>query len=211
MIRIAIADDHAVVRKGLRQIISETSDLSVAGEAADADELLTLLRSRAFDVLVLDLTLGTRSGFDLLKQIKGEFPRLPVVILSMHAEDLFAARALRAGASAYVQKEGAPEELVTAIRRTAAGRTYLSQAMAERLADDLAHGAKDDALPHERLTDREFEVFRQLGAGRTVTDIAHTLNLSVKTVSSHRTRILEKTGLHDNADIVQYVIAHQLH
>jgi two-component system, NarL family, invasion response regulator UvrY len=209
MIRIAMADDHAIVRKGLRQIISDTDDLSVTGEAASADELLTLLRQHTFDVLVLDLTLGRRSGFDLLQQIRGEFPRLPVVILSMHSETLFALRALRAGASAYVQKEGAPEELVKAIRRTAAGHSYVSSAMAERMADDLSRGAAH-ILPHERLSDRELEIFRHLGAGRTVTDIAHTLNLSVKTVSSHRTRILEKTGLPDNAGIVQYVNAHQL-
>lgn len=211
MIRIAIADDHAIVRKGLCQIISETNDLSVAGEASSAAELLTLLRSRSFDVLVLDLTLGVRSGFDLLEQIKNEFPRLPVVILSMHSETFFATRALRAGASAYVQKEGAPDELLTAIRRTVAGRTYVSAAMAEKMAADLARGSSAQVLPHERLSDREFEIFLHLGAGRTVTDIAHVLNLSVKTISSHRTRILEKTGFRDNADIVQYVNAHQLH
>jgi len=210
MIRIAIADDHAIVRKGLRQILSDTNDMSVTGEAGSAAELLTLLRSQSFDVLVLDLTLGVRSGFDLLEQIKSEFPRLPVVILSMHSETFFATRALRAGALAYVQKEGAPDELLTAIRRTVAGRTYISAAMAEKMAADLARGS-GQVLPHERLSDREFEIFLHLGAGRTVTDIAHVLNLSVKTVSSHRTRILEKTGLRDNAGIVQYVNAHQLH
>lgn len=210
MIRIAIADDHAIVRKGLRQIISDTNDLSVTGEAGSAAELLTLLRSHSFDVLVLDLTLGVRSGFDLLEQIRSEFPRLPVVILSMHSEAFFATRALRAGALAYVQKEGAPDELLTAIRRTVAGRTYISAAMAEKMATDLARGG-GQVLPHERLSDREFEIFLHLGAGRTVTDIAHVLNLSVKTISSHRTHILEKTGLRDNADIVQYVNAHQLH
>jgi len=210
MIRIAIADDHAIVRKGLRQILSDTNDMSVTGEAGSAGELLTLLRSQSFDVLVLDLTLGVRSGFDLLEQIRNEFPRLPVVILSMHSETFFATRALRAGALAYVQKEGAPDELLTAIRRTVAGRTYVSAAMAEKMTADLARGS-GQVLPHERLSDREFEIFLHLGAGRTVTDIAHVLNLSVKTVSSHRTRILEKTGLRDNADIVQYINAHQLH
>ena len=210
MIRIAIADDHAVVRRGLCQIISETNDLKVAGEAASADELLTLLRSRPFDLVVLDLTLGVRSGIELLKHIKSEYPRLPVLILSMHAEDLFAVRALRAGASGYVQKEGAPEELLTAIRSIIAGKTYVSKAMAERMAKDVARG-KVEALPHERLTDREFEIFRLLGSGKTVTEIAHALNLSVKTVSSHRTRILAKTGLRHNADIVEYVFSHQLH
>jgi DNA-binding NarL/FixJ family response regulator len=209
MIRIAVADDHAVVRKGLNKIISEVQDFALAGEAGSADELLTLLRSRPFDVVVLDLTLGTRSGIDIVKHIRSEFPRLPVLILSMHAEDLFAVRALRAGASGYLQKEVAPEELLVAIRRVAAGGTYVSRAMAERIAADLAQG---DArlMPHERLSDREFEVLRLLGAGQSVTDIARALNLSPKTVSTHRTHILEKTGLQSNADIVQYVIAHQL-
>jgi two-component system invasion response regulator UvrY len=208
MTRIAIADDHAIVRKGLRQIISDANDLSVNGEAASADELLTLLRSTSVDIVVLDLGLGERSGIDLLKQIRGEFPRLAVLILSMHREDVFAVRALRAGASGYIQKGDDPEALLAAIRRIAAGGTYVSPAMAERLAHGIAHGA--DVLPHERLSDREFEVFRQLGAGMSVTDIARALNLSVKTVSSHRTRILEKTGFHKNADIVDYVISHNL-
>ena len=209
MIRIAIADDHAIVRKGLRQIIADTNDLTVSGEAASADELLSLLRLHPFDVVVLDLTFGTRDGIDLVKMIKSEFPRLRVLILSMHAEDLFALRALRAGASGYVQKESAPEELLTAIRRIAAGRTYVSAAMAERMAQEVAQGGTE-RLPHERLSDREFEVFRLLGNGKSVTEIAHSLNLSVKTVSTHRTRILEKTGLRTNADVVQYVHSHQL-
>ncbi|MCU1246897.1 MAG: DNA-binding response regulator, partial [Acidobacteria bacterium] len=135
-------------------------------------------------------------------------PRLPVLILSMHREDVFAVRALRAGAQGYVQKDDAPDVLLLAIRRIAAGGTYVSPAMAERIARDLSHGAV--VLPHERLSDREFEVFRLLGAGISVTDIARSLNLSVKTVSSHRTHILEKTGFHKNADIVDYVISHQL-
>jgi len=208
MIRIAIADDHAIVRKGLRQIIADTNDIAVTGEAATAGELLTLLRAHSFDLLVLDLTLGDRDGIELLKQIKSEFPRLHVLMLSMHAEDLFAVRALRAGACGYVQKEGAPEELVDAIRRIAAGRRYVSAAMAERITDELVRGP--ELLPHERLSDREFEIFRLLGSGRSVTDIAHGLNLSVKTVSTHRTRILKKTALRDNAGIVDYVHAHRL-
>ncbi|HKR66591.1 MAG TPA: response regulator transcription factor [Thermoanaerobaculia bacterium] len=208
MIRIAIADDHAIVRKGLRQILAETPDLAVTGEAASADELLTLLRKQPFDVVVLDLSLGSRDGIELLKIIKSEFPRLHVLILSMHAEDLFAVRALRAGARGYIQKEGAPEELVLAIRRIAEGRIYMSPAMAEWIASEVTRGP--DRLPHERLSDRELEIFRHLGAGRTVTDIARSINLSVKTVSTHRTRILEKTGLRDNSEIVQYVNAHHL-
>ena len=208
MIRIAIADDHAIVRKGLRQILADTNDLAVTGEASSADELLTLLRAQPFDVVVLDLTLGSRDGIDLLKIIKSEFPRLHVLILSMHAEDLFAIRALRAGARGYIQKEGAPEELVSAIRRIAAGRTYVSPAMAERITKDLMRGS--EKLPHERLSDREFEVFRALGSGKSVTAIANDLNLSVKTVSTHRSRILDKTGLRNNAEIVGYVHAHHL-
>ncbi len=209
MTRIAIADDHAVVRRGVRQLISEAEGLTVVGEAASADELLTLLRSRPVDVLVLDLSLGIRSGIDVLKQVKSEFPRLAVVILSMHAEDLFAVRALRAGASGYVEKEGTPEALLVAIRRVAGGGTYVSAAIAEKIAADLGRGGAD-VLPHERLSDREFEVFRLLGSGMSATEIAHTLNLSVKTVSTHRTRIMAKTGLGNNADIVEYVIAHGL-
>jgi two-component system, NarL family, invasion response regulator UvrY len=208
MIRIAIADDHAIVRKGLRQIIAESNDLAVTGEAASDDELFTLLRTHSFDVLVLDLTLGTRDGIDLLKYIKSEFPRLHVLILSMHAEDLFAVRSLRAGACGYIEKDGAPEQLLAAIRRIAAGGRYVSPALAERLAGELVHGP--EMVPHERLSDREFEIFRLLGAGKSVTEISRALNLSVKTVSSHRTHILTKTGLGSNADIVSYVHANHL-
>lgn len=208
MIRIAIADDHAIVRKGLRQILADVDDMVITGEAASADELLTLVRAHPFDVLVLDLSLGSRDGIDLLKVLKSEFPRLHVLILSMHAEDLFAVRALRAGADGYVQKEGAPEELMAAIRRIAAGKTYVSPALAERIAHDAVLGSQQ--LPHERLSDREFAVFRLLGGGKSVTETANELNLSVKTVSTHRTRILAKTGLHSNAEIVSYVHSHHL-
>ena len=209
MIRIAVADDHAVVRKGVRQIISESDDLHVAGEAASADELLTLLRSQSFDLVVLDLSLGARSGIDLLKQIKGEFSELPVLILSMHAENLFAVRALRAGARGYVQKEEAAEELVLAIRRIAAGGMYVSPSMSEKIAGDIARGGAI-TLPHERLSDREFEIFRLIGSGKSVGEIAKAVNLSVKTVSTHRTRVLEKTGLRNNAEIVYYVMTNRL-
>ncbi len=209
MTRIVIADDHAVVRKGLRQIITEDQNLTVVGEAASGDELLTVVRSNDVDVVILDLSLGVRSGLDLLKHIKSEFPRLPVIILSMHPEELFAVRALRAGASGYVEKNSAPEELLTAIRRAARGGTYVSTRIGEQMATDLFRGGAA-VLPHERLSDRELEVFRLLGSGMSVTSIAHLLNLSVKTVSTHRTRILAKTGLRDNAEIVDYVSSHGL-
>jgi DNA-binding NarL/FixJ family response regulator len=209
MIRIVIADDHAVVRKGLRQIILEANDMTVAGEAASGDELLTVVRSRAVDVVILDLSLGVRSGLDLLKHVKSEFPRLPVLILSMHPEDLFAVRALRAGASGYVEKNSAPEELLTAIRRAARGGSYVSAQIGEKLAADIARGGAA-LLPHDRLSDRELEVLRLLGSGMSVTSIAHALNLSVKTVSTHRAHVLAKTGLGNNADIVEYVSSHGL-
>jgi DNA-binding NarL/FixJ family response regulator len=209
MTRIVIADDHAVVRKGLRQLFVEAEVMTVVGEAASGDELLTIIRSRPVDVVVLDLSLGARSGLDLLKHIKSEFPRLPVVILSMHSEDLFAVRALRAGASGYIEKNSAPEELLRAVRRVARGGTYVSVQIGEKLAADIVRGGAP-VLPHERLSDRELEVFRLLGSGMSVTEIGHTLNLSVKTISTHRTHILAKTGLHNNADIVKYVSSHGL-
>jgi DNA-binding NarL/FixJ family response regulator len=209
MTRIVIADDHAVVRKGLRQLIVEAEDMTVVGEAASGDELLTVLRTRPVDAVILDLSLGVRSGLDLLKHVKSEFPRLPVVILSMHSEDLFAVRALRAGAAGYVEKNSAPEELLTAIRRAARGGTYVSAKIGEKIASDIVRGGAA-VLPHERLSDRELEILRLLGSGMSVTEIAHALNLSVKTVSTHRTHVLAKTGLRSNADIVEYVISHGL-
>ena len=204
MTRIVIADDHAVVRKGLRLILADTEGIEIGGEAASADELLTLLRSKRADAVILDVVLGDRDGIELLKHIRSEFPRMPVLMISMHAEEVFAVRAFRAGANGYIEKSAAAESLRDAVRRVAAGRTYMSDAMAERLKDDLAHGG-GNALPHERLSDREFEVFRLLGAGKSVTEIAHALNLSVKTVSTHRTHILAKTGFATNAEIVDYV------
>jgi two-component system invasion response regulator UvrY len=209
MLRIAIADDHAIVRKGLRQIIADTHDLIVAGEAANADELLTLLRSQPFDLVVLDLSLGDRSGLEVLKHIKSEFPKLRVLVLSMHHESIFGARVLQAGGSGYIQKESAPEELLRAIRRIVAGGIYVSDAMSQQLATEIVRGGTA-RLPHEHLSDREFEIFLLLGSGKSVTDIARQLNLSVKTVSTHRTRILAKTGFSSNEDIVRYVAAHHL-
>jgi DNA-binding NarL/FixJ family response regulator len=209
MTRIAIADDHAIVRKGLRQLIADAPDLTVVGEAGSADELLTLVRSRPIDLVVLDLGLGMRSGLELIKHLRSEFPRLRVLVLSMHREDLFAERALRSGASGYVQKDDAPEELLAAIARVAGGGTYVSERVAQKLASDVMRG-RAPVTPHERLSDREFEVFRFLGRGMSITEIARALNLSVKTVSTHRTRILGKTGLQTNSDIVEYVNAYEL-
>jgi two-component system, NarL family, invasion response regulator UvrY len=209
MTRIVIADDHAVVRKGLRLILADADELQVCGEAASADELLTILRTRSVDAVILDVGLGDRDGIEVLKQIRASFPRLPVLMISMHSEDVFAIRALRAGASGYIEKSAAPELLLDAVRRVATGGKYVSAAMAQRLTAHVADQAAS-SLPHERLSDREFEIFRLLGHGKSVTEIAHSLNLSVKTVSSHRTRILAKTGLDTNAAIVDYVISNRL-
>lgn len=209
MTRIVIADDHAVVRKGLRLILAAADELQVCGEASTADELFTLLRTHPVDAVILDIGLGDRDGIEVLKQIRASFPRMPVLMISMHSEDVFALRALRAGASGYIEKSAPPELLLSAMRRVAAGGKYVSTAMTGRLTAQVASDATA-SLPHERLTDREFEVFRLLGNGNSVTEIARALNLSVKTVSTHRMRILAKTGLETNADIVDYVVSNGL-
>jgi two-component system invasion response regulator UvrY len=209
MTRIVIADDHAVVRKGLRLILADADELVVTGEAASADELLTLLRTRPVDAVILDVGLGDRDGIEVLKQIRASFPRLPVLMVSMYSEDVYAIRALRAGASGYIEKSAAPELLLAAVRRIAAGGKWVSAAMTERLTAQIG-SQPSGSLPHERLSDREFEVFRLLGNGKSVTEIARALNLSVKTVSTHGMHILAKTGLETNAAIVDYVISNGL-
>jgi DNA-binding NarL/FixJ family response regulator len=208
MVNIAVADDHAVVREGLKRIISEHSDLSVSIAVATGEELLTAMRQSPADLAIIDLVLGSRSGLDVLRRIRAEHPQLPVIIFSMHGSEEFALRALRAGAAGYVQKESASEELVTAVRRVLAGGTYVSPTVAERLALQLARGGAKE--PHEVLSDRELEVFQLLGAGNSVSEVASLLNLSVKTVSTHRTHILAKTGLRNNAEIIRYAVTHRL-
>lgn len=202
--KLLIVDDHTVVRRGLQQILATRPGWEVAAEVSDADEVLPVLRRERFDVVILDVSLGSRSGIDLLGHIRREFPSLPLLMLSMHAEEQYAIRCLRAGASGFIQKDRSSEELIEAIERVAAGRTYVSEAVAEQLAAEVVRGGPQH--PHERLSDREFEVFRLLAAGRSVTEIAETLHLSVKTVSTYRTRILEKTGFQSNADIIAYAI-----
>jgi two-component system invasion response regulator UvrY len=205
--KILIADDHAIVRKGFQQIVVKRPGWEVAAEASNADELLAALRRDTFDVLVLDVSLGDRSGIELLTHARGEFPALPVLMLSMHPEEQYAIRCLRAGANGYIQKDSAPEELLEAIGRVAAGGKYITPALASRLADEMVHG---NDVPHARLSSREFEVFRLIALGRTPTDIAEALHLSVKTVSTYRTRILEKTGFRTNTDIMAYAIRNSL-
>ena len=208
MIRALIADDHAVVRQGLRQILQETSDMQVTGEAATGPEALERARGDSYDVVVLDITMPGRSGFEVLKELRVERPELPVLVLSMHAEEQFAVRLLKAGAAGYLNKETAPEELVKAIRKVVAGGRYVSPTLAEKLAFEIDAGS--DKLAHETLSDREFQVMRMLASGKTVKEIAAELSLSVKTISTYRARILAKMNLHTNAELIHYAITNQL-
>jgi DNA-binding NarL/FixJ family response regulator len=207
-IHVLIADDHAIVRQGLRQILSETEDLIVAGEAEDGADALRLARSQEWSVFLLDVSMPNRNGIDTLKQLKKEFPKLPVLILSMHPEEQYAIRALKAGAAGYLTKQSAPEMLVTAIRQVAMGKKYVSPSVAMQLADAISYDSEKPA--HESLSDREYQVLVMIAAGRTLTQIAEDLNLSVKTVSEYRKRLLEKMRLETNAELIHYGMRHGL-
>ena len=206
--RILIADDHAVVRHGLRQILTSAFKHSVFGEAANSQEALDRVWKEPWDIVILDLTMPGRSGLEVLKEIKQARPKLPVLILSMHPEDQFAIRLLKAGAAAYLTKETAPEQLVSAIRKVVAGGRYVSTALAEKMVYCL--GIDVQAPPHERLSDREFLVLRLIGMGKTVAVIARELSLSVKTVSTYRMRTLQKMGLASTAALIRYAIQNNL-
>lgn len=208
MIRVLIIDDHTIVRDGLRQIVSETDDIVIAAEAATATEALERLRDVVVDVVVLDLNLPDRHGVDLLAHIRSMYPRLPVLILSVHKEPDYAIRLMKAGAAGYVGKDVAREQLVEAIRKVARGETHLESAIAETVAMHFVKYGEE--LAHQRLTDREFQVMLLIGAGKPPRDIAAELGLSVRTVGAHRAKILEKTNLRNNAEIVQYVLKHHL-
>lgn len=208
MIRIIIADDHALVREGLKKTLSEEPDMKVVAEASNAREVQSVVMDVTADVLILDISMPGASGLSLLQDVFRLQKSLKVLILSMHPEDRFAIRALKEGASGYLTKETAPDELPLAIRKAASGRKYISTSLAEKLADDLQ--SDTSALPHELLSEREYEVFLMIGSGKTVSQIADELSLSVATVSTHRRRILEKMHLLTNADIVQYVYANNL-
>ena len=208
MTRILIVDDHAIVRRGLRELLSDEFPGAAFGEASDARQGLELLRKKEWDVALLDIALPGKSGLDLLKELKAEWPTLPVLVLSAHPEDQFAVRALKAGAGGYMTKESAPEELAKALRKIMAGGRYVSPALAETLALGVT---KDlTRTPHETLSDREYEVMSRIASGKTVTEIAKELLLSPKTISTYRTRVLEKLGLKNSAAIVQYVIRNGL-
>jgi DNA-binding NarL/FixJ family response regulator len=208
MIRVLIADDHALVRDGLRHILQNASGFEVVGEANDGVSTIALARSNAADVLVLDLSMPGRNGVELIKQIKEEKPALRILVLTMHAEQQYAVRAFKAGASGYLTKESASAELVTAVSKVASGGVYVSLAMAERFAQSLNEPA--DTLPHQRLSDREFDVFRHIAAGQTLTEIATELCVSSKTVSTYKTRILEKMQMPHEAALVRYALRHKL-
>jgi DNA-binding NarL/FixJ family response regulator len=208
MIRLVIADDHTIVREGLKQVLSAASDLSVVGEAQNGHEVIARVRELDFDVLLLDMSMPGKSGTELIKQVHAEKPRLRILVLSMHEEEQYAVRAIKAGASGYLTKESASAQLVSAIRKVAGGGAFITSSVAEQ----LALGARPDAEgpPHGTLSDREFQVFRAIVGGKTVTDIANELNLSVKTVSTHKARLMEKMGLANQAELVHYAIRHRL-
>ena len=204
MIKILIADDHTIVREGLKQILMETSDMVVAAEAANGQEVLDKIGKDNFDVVVLDIAMPGKSGLDILKELRSYKLKLPILVLSMYPEDQYALRVLRAGADGYLTKESAPNELITAIRKVHAGKKYISTLLAEKLAFGLeADTAKP---PHEHLSDREYQVMCRIASGRTVKEIADELFLSVKTISTYRARILEKMGMKNNAELTHYAI-----
>ena len=207
-IRVLIADDHAIVRQGLRQILSDTPDLTVAGEAENGVQAVQMVRNGEWDVVLMDVSMPDRNGIDALKLIKKEFPRLPVLILSMYPEEQYAIRALKAGASGYLTKQRAPELLVTAIRQVASGKKYVSPSLAEELANAI--GEDSERLPHEKLSDREYQTLCMIASGKTPAEIAEALNLSVKTVSVYRARLLEKMNLRNNAELTHYGLKHGL-
>lgn len=208
MIRVLVVDDHAVVRRGLAELLSESSDIEVRGEAGTADDTMRAVRDGEWDAVVLDINLPDRSGLELLRDLKQEKPKLPVLILTICSEHQFAVRALRAGASGYLTKESAPAELVLAVRKVVNGGRYVSPALAERLATLVS--SKWEQMPHDHLSDREYQVFRLLASGRTVSETGEELNLSGKTISTHRARILEKMGLRTNAELTVYAVRNRL-
>lgn len=208
MLKVLIVDDHAVVRQGLRQILTEIPELSVVAEAENGQDALNKVRAEPWDVLVLDMSMPGRGGLDILKDVRRERPETRVLVLSMHPEDQFAVRMLRAGASGYVTKETAPDQLVAAVRKVLTGGRYISPSLAEKLAFDVDRDS--DRPLHEKLSDREFQVLRRLAMGKTVQEIAAELMLSPKTISTYRARVLEKLELKSNAELIHYAIGNKL-
>jgi DNA-binding NarL/FixJ family response regulator len=208
MIKILIADDHAVVRRGLRQILSEAADLLVAGEASTAEEVRRAIRKERWDVVVLDISMPGATGVELLSELRRDDPALRVLVLTASSEDQYGVRAVKAGAAGFLTKETAPDRLVEAVRKVASGGRFVTGELAETLASIVAGEAQ--GAPHERLSDREFEVLKMLASGKTVSQIAQELSLSVKTVSTHRTRILRKMAMKTNAELMHYALKNRL-
>jgi two-component system, NarL family, invasion response regulator UvrY len=210
MIKVLIADDHAIVRHGLKQLIAETKDMTVAAEADSGLEALRIIRGGKLDVVLMDISMPGKNGIETLKQIRSERPDLPVVILSMYPEDQYAVRLIKAGAAGYLTKESAPEQLVLALRTVARGKKFITPAVAELLANELGGGKDSATAPHAALSDREEQIFRLLASGKTVSDVAGQLSLSVKTISTYRARVLEKMGMKNNAELTYYAIKNGL-
>ncbi|MBF0189098.1 MAG: response regulator transcription factor [Magnetococcales bacterium] len=210
MIRILIVDDHTIVREGLKQILSDIHDMEVAGEASGGVDGLRRMRKEEWDLVLLDITMPDKDGFEVLKRIKKEKPKLPVIILTMHGEHLLGARCLKAGASGFLTKESASEQLVQAIRMALQGKKYVTPSIAEKILGELGPISDTDQPPHERLSDREFTILCKIASGRTVTEIADELVLSSRTVSTYRRRILDKMQMKHNAELTHYALKNGL-
>jgi DNA-binding NarL/FixJ family response regulator len=208
MIKILIADDHAIVRRGLKQIVSEQPDMIVGGEAENARDVLEMVRSNNWNVIVLDINMPGRSGLEVLKELKREHPKLPVLVLSVHSEDQYGIRMLKAGAAGYLTKDSAPDELVRAIRKVNRGGRYVSPSLAETLVLEL--GVETDGPRHKTLSDREYQVMMMIASGKTVSEIGQELSLSVKTISTYRARVLDKMRMRTNAELTHYAIQNRL-
>jgi DNA-binding NarL/FixJ family response regulator len=208
MIRVVVADDHTILREGLKQLLLAAGDIDIVGEAGDGHDVMKLVRTVEFDVLLLDMSMPGKSGTELIRQVKAERPRLRVLVLSMHEEQQYAVRAIKAGASGYLTKESASAQIVTAIRKVAAGGAFISAEEAEQLA--LSSMPHAEGPPHATLSDREYQVFQRLAAGVSVSDIATELNLSGKTVSTHKARLMEKLGVSNPAELIRYALRHRL-
>ncbi len=204
MYKVVICDDHAIVRRGVKEILAETPEIAVVAEAGNWHELHSVLSQHEVDLVLLDISMPDRNGLDILKQLRVERPALKVLMLSMYPEEQYAIRALRAGASGYMTKESALEELVKAVRKVSRGGKYVSSSMSDKLISDV--GSPTDELPHEALSDREFQVLCMIASGKSLTEMANELSISVKTVSTYRTRILEKMKLKNNAELTSYAL-----
>ncbi len=207
-IRVVVADDHPILRAGLVSVLNASPDLRVVGEAGNGAEVLRSIREIKLDVLLLDVSMPGKSGLDLLRQIRKDYPRLPILIVSSHPEDQYALRAIKAGASGYVTKMSAPQDLVTAVRTVSNGRRFITPELADLMANAIEH--PEEGLLHESLSDREFQTLKMIGAGHSLTEIAEVLCISVKTVSVYRSRVLEKMRMKNNVELTRYVVEHGL-